>query len=188
MYSMSNFAMGLGYFFPGIYLPSYAVANGLGDVRGAVLLALMSVTQVLGQMSFGYLSDGKVSLDTLALLSTTVAGVAVYACWGLAHSFSVMIVFSLLYGFFGAGYTALWGRMGMAVSTEPTGAFAAFGFLNFGKGIGNILAGPVGGVLLKEIVDVRSYGTERFGRIVLFTGACMVISGATVALGFLRRV
>jgi MFS family permease len=188
MYSVSNFAMGLGYFFPGIYLPSYAVANGLGDVKGAVLLALMSVTQVLGQMSFGYLSDGKVPLNALAMVSTMVSGVAVYACWGLAHSFSVMIVFSLLYGFFGAGYTALWGRMGMAVSTEPTGAFAAFGFLNFGKGIGNMLAGPVGGALLKEMVDVGSYGTERFGRVVLFTGACMVVSGTTIAFGYLKRM
>jgi hypothetical protein len=34
----------------------------------------------------------------------------VYACWGLAQSFGVLIAFSLIYGFFGAGYTALWVR------------------------------------------------------------------------------
>ena len=188
MYSVSNFAMGLGYFFPGIYLPSYAASNGLSATQGAVLLALMSVTQVLGQMSFGYLSDGKVPLNVLALSSTLVAGAAVYGCWGVAHSFPVMIVFSLIYGFFGAGYTALWGRMGMAVTSEPTGAFAAFGCFNFGKGVGNIVAGPVGGALLKEMVDVASYGTERFGSVVLFTGSCMVVSGLTVALSYVQKV
>jgi hypothetical protein len=34
----------------------------------------------------------------------------VYTCWGLAQSFGVLVAFSLIYGFFGAGYTALWVR------------------------------------------------------------------------------
>lgn len=187
IYSLSNFAMGLGYFFPSLYLPAYASANGLSSIHGAVLLAVMSVAQVLGQMSFGYLSDGKVPLDSLAMSSTFVAAAAVYGCWGVAHSFGVMIVFALFYGFFGAGYTALWGRMGTAVTSEPTGAFAAFGFLNFGKGVGNMLAGPVGGALLKEMVQIGSYGTAKYESIVLFTGSCMVVSSATIAMCYLRR-
>ncbi|KIW01107.1 uncharacterized protein PV09_07395 [Verruconis gallopava] len=188
IYSISNFAMGLGYFFPSIYMPSYASSNGLSPVHGAILLALMSLSQVLGQMSFGYLSDGKLSLDLLAISSTLVAAAAVYVCWGVAHSFGILAVFSLFYGFFGAGYTALWGRMGTAVSNESTGAFAAFGLLNFGKGVGNILAGPVGGALLKGAVQVDSYGTAKYGPIILFTGSCMAVSSVTVVLCYLKRV
>jgi hypothetical protein len=105
----------------------------------------------------------------------------------VAHTFGVLTVFSLFYGFFGAGYTALWGRMGTAVTNEPTGAFAAFGCLNFGKGVGNILAGPVGGALLKEIVHVRSYGAARYESVILFTGSCMVLSSATVLLSYFRK-
>lgn len=127
--------MGLGYFFPSLYLPSYASSNGLSTTHGAILLAIMSISQVLGQITFGYLSDCKASLNLLAILSTLVAAAANYGCWGVVHSFRVLIIFSLFYGFFGAGYTALWGRMGTAISSEPTGAFAAFGFLNFSKGV-----------------------------------------------------
>ena len=187
-YNVSNFAMGLGYFFPSLYLPSYASANGMSSTHGAILLALMSVSQVLGQMSFGYLSDGKLSINLLAMSSTLVAAAAVYGCWGVAHTFGVLTVFSLLYGFFGAGYTALWGRMGTAVSSEPTGAFAAFGCLNFGKGVGNIVAGPLGGALLKELVQLRSYGTARYESVILFTGSCMAISSATVLLCYAKRL
>lgn len=188
IYSISNFAMGLGYFFPSLYLPSYASSNGLSTTHGAILLAMMSISQVLGQMSFGYLSDGKLPLNLLAISSTLVAAAAVYGCWGVAHSFRLLTIFSLLYGFFGAGYTALWGRMGTAVSSEPTGAFAAFGFLNFGKGVGNMLAGPVGGALLKEMVHVGSYGTAKYESVVLFTGSCMIVSSATVALCYFRKL
>jgi MFS family permease len=187
IYNISNFAMGLGYFFPSLYIPSYATSNGMSSTHGAVLLAIMSVAQVLGQMSFGYLSDGKLPLNLLAFASTVVAAAVVYGCWGVAHTFGVLTVFSLFYGFFGAGYTALWGRMGTAVSSEPTGAFAAFGCLNFGKGVGNILAGPVGGALLKEIVHVRSYGATRYESVILFTGSCMILSSATVLLGYCRK-
>jgi hypothetical protein len=108
-YSLSNFAMGLGYFFPALYVPSYALASGLSSTQGALLLALMAVSQVLGQSSFGYLSDRSgISMNALAGSSAVVAAVAVYTCWGMAQSFGVLVAFVLIYGFFGAGYTALW--------------------------------------------------------------------------------
>ena len=107
-YSLSNFAMGMGYFFPSLYMPSYALASGMSSTQGALLLALMAVSQVVGQTSFGYLSDRRVSINVLAGCSSVVAAVAVYACWGLARNFGVLVAFALVYGFFGAGYTALW--------------------------------------------------------------------------------
>ena len=186
IYSASNLAMGMGYFFPSLYLPSYASANGMSSTQGAVLLAIMAVSQVLGQTSFGYLSDRKLPLTLLAGSSTIVAAAAVYACWGLAHSFGVLAVFSLIYGFFGAGYTALWGRMGTSISNEPTAAFAAFGLLNFGKGIGNILAGPISGALLSSNVKSGAYGIGRYEPVVLFTGSCMLLSAAIIPLSYLR--
>lgn len=207
-YSLSNFAMGMGYFFPSLYMPSYALASGMRSTQGALLLALMAVSQVAGQTSFGYLSDRRVSIDVLAGCSSVVAAVAVYACWGLTRSFGVLIAFSLIYGFFGAGYTALWvrclsakngystpkrmltlfqGRMGTSISNDPTAAFAAFGLLNFGKGVGNVLSGPISGALLgSSHVDVRNYGVGRYKSVILFTGSCMAVSGAIIALSYLR--
>jgi MFS family permease len=188
IYSVSNLAMGMGYFFPSLYIPSYASANGMSSTQGAILLAAMSVSQVLGQSSFGYLSDRRMSLNVLAIASTAIAATAVYAAWGLAHSFKLLIVFSLIYGFFGAGYTALWGRMGTAISSEPTAAFTAFGLLNFGKGVGNVLAGPISAGLLKDAVNVHRYGAVRYETVVLFTGSCMLVSAAVIPFCYIRKM
>ena len=180
IYSLSNLAMGLGYFFPSLYLPSHAVACGLSARQGALLLALMSISQVLGQLAFGWLSDGRVSINNLATASTVPAAIAAYVAWGLASSFAVLAIFAIIYGFFGAGYTATWGRMGTSVSSEPNAAFTAFGLLNFGKGVGNVLAGPIGGALVRPIFRKSAYGVLRYEDVVLFTGSCMVVSAASV--------
>ncbi|RII14885.1 hypothetical protein CUC08_Gglean003807 [Alternaria sp. MG1] len=85
IYSLSNLVQGLGYFFPGLYLPSYANSTGLSSRQGALLLAIMGTAQVAGQMSFGYLSDKKVSLNLLITVSTAMSSIAVLACWGMAR-------------------------------------------------------------------------------------------------------
>ena len=194
IYTASNLMQGLGYFFPSLYLPSYATAVGLSSRDGAVLLAIMSVAQVGGQFSFGYLSDRKIPLGLLAAVSTTISATAAFAVWGLARSFTVLIVFALIYGFFGAGYSAMWGRMGTAVAGDTNAAFAAFGILNFEKGVGNVLAGPIGASLLVDGVSVKTYGAEKYEGIVLFTGSCMVASALSVCFslwngsGVLSRV
>ncbi|KAF7185165.1 MFS transporter asaE [Pseudocercospora fuligena] len=182
-YNISNLAMGFGFFFPALYLPSYAANLGLSPTKGALLLATMSVSQVLGQMSFGYASDWKKSIDALAITASFVAAVIAFAGWGLARSFGPLVVFSIFYGFFGTGYTALWGRMGTKISDDPSAAFAAFGLLNLGKGIGNVLAGPIGGGLVRRgNMYEQGYGTGKYERVVIFTGVCMAVSALVIVV------
>lgn len=182
IYTASNLAQGMGYFFPSLYLPSYATAIGLTPTQGALLLALMSVSQVLGQVTFGYLSDRKLPLNLLTLASTLISAIAVFALWGFAHNFALLVIFALVYGFFGAGYVAMWARMGTAVSSEPTAAFATFGLFCFGKGIGNVLAGPISGMLITGAVNLPRYGAGRYEAVVVFTGACMLVSAGCIGL------
>jgi predicted MFS family arabinose efflux permease len=187
IYSASNLAQGLGYFFPSLYLPSYATSIGLRPKQGALLLAIMSISQVLGQMSFGYLSDRKLPLNLLIASSTIMSTIAVLACWGLAQTFSLLLIFAMVYGYFGAGYVAIWARMGTAVSSDSTAAFAAFGLLNFGKGVGNILAGPIGGSLVRTAVDKQRYAAMKFEGAVLFAGICMFVSGSAISLCYVNH-
>ena len=186
IYSISNLAQGFGYFFPSLYLPSYATTLGLSSRIGALLLAIMSISQVFGQFTFGYLSDRKVGIHVLMVISTAVAATAVLALWGLAHSFALLCIFVMIYGFFGAGYTALWGRMGTAVTSETTSAFAAFGLLNVGKGIGNVAAGPISGSLLTDIINTSRYGAARYEAVVVFSGTCMAASSVVAAAAYLK--
>ncbi|KAF2624211.1 MFS general substrate transporter [Macroventuria anomochaeta] len=140
---------GTGRFFPALFLPSYASSIGLSTSKGALLLALMSVSQIAGQFTFGYLSDKRTSVNALITVSVSIAAIATLSAWGLARSIAPLILFALLYGFFGAGYTAMWARMATAVSEEPSAAQAIFGMFNFGKGVGNIAAGPISAGLLR---------------------------------------
>jgi predicted MFS family arabinose efflux permease len=180
-YSVSNLLMGIGFFFPSLYLPSYATSIGLGTTKGALLLALMSVSQVAGQFTFGYLSDKKLPVSVLMAVSLLVAATATLSLWGLSHSLLPLIFFVLLYGFFGAGYTAMWARMVTAISEEPSASQAIFGLFCCGKGIGNILAGPIGAGLLRWSNGAGGYGHGIYKAVVIFTGVCLLLSAGSLS-------
>lgn len=182
IYSLSNLIYGLGFFFPSLYLPSYATSISLSPTTGALLLALLSISQVAGQFSFGYLSDKRRIINLLLITSTFISAIACLTLWRLAHSLAPLVIFSLLYGFFGAGYTALWGRMVTSVSEEPMAHMAMFSFFNVGKGIGNVSAGPLSAALMGYFVggDVRD--ETRFVPVILFTGGCMFCSGIVIVV------
>lgn len=182
IYNLSNLIYGLGYFFPSLFLPSYATTLGLAGWQGALLLTVMSISQVAGQFTFGYLSDGKVNLNYLITGSMVASAIVTFACWGIARSFSVLLVFAIFFGFFAAGYTAMWARMVTAVTQEPSSSLVAFSVFCFGKGVGNILAGPISGRLIVSAVHIPSYGVVKFSTLVVFTGVAMAASAICVCL------
>lgn len=185
IYCLANLTQGLGFFFPSLFLPSYASSIGLSAKQGAMLLSAMSGAQVIGQWTFGILSD-KVGLNPLVLLSTTMTAVACFAAWGLAHDLAPLVAFALLFGFFAYGFSSMRARMGTAVSEEPTAALATFGILTFCQGSGNVLAGPIGAGLLSGGVQRDGYGVVRYKGLVVFTGGCMLLSALSVGSWYAR--
>ncbi|TQV95708.1 Major facilitator superfamily transporter [Cordyceps javanica] len=176
-YSLSNLLQGFGYFFPALYLPSYAGALGLGERSGALLLAAMSVAQVCGQFAFGYLSDRKISTNVLASTAVAVAAVACLAMWQPARSLPPLMCFAVAYGFFAAGYTAMWARMSTNVCRgDVASAAMVYGLLNFGKGLGNIFAGPIGGNLVAKGGGQFGGGAPAYRWVVVFTGIYTILS------------
>ena len=186
LYATSNFCQAMGYFFPALYLPSYATSIGLGPTVGALLLALVSLAQVLGQLTFGVLSDTRVPLHFLIFLSPFISAIAALTLWGLARSLAPLIVFSLTYGFFAAGYVVLWARMGTTLSEDPTAALATFSVFAFGKGVGNVLAGPISAGLISQITSLGDYGVLRYKGVVIFTGVCMFLSSLSVGAWYIN--
>lgn len=105
----------------------------------------------------------------------------------------MLVVYSLLYGFFGGGFSAVYAatakeiRGVMTQRYGPTGLEGAdigavFGVLGVGRGVGNVIAGPVSEVLLRGETGKGwgGYGSG-FGPLVVFTGATAV--AAVVAVG-----
>lgn len=91
---------GLAYFYPTLYLPTYATSLSYTPTTGALLLALFYFSQIFGQTLIGYLSDNRVSVETLADCAPAVSAIAILTLWGLAHTLQPLIIFSLVYGFF----------------------------------------------------------------------------------------
>ncbi|KAI1298350.1 major facilitator superfamily domain-containing protein [Xylaria venustula] len=187
VYSVSNLLQGFGYFFPSLYLPSYASSIGLEGKLGPLLLALMSVSQVGGQFVFGLLSDRKVPVNVLACTSTIVAAVACLTLWRLAESLPVLIIFAITYGFFGAGFTATWARMSTAVTDDVTAGPIVFSLLNLGKGIGNVLAGPIGGSLVSLSNSTGTSSSLSYRWVIIFAGVAMFTSALTICLRSLKQ-
>jgi len=73
VFGLSTLVQGLGFFLPALYLPTYATAIGLNSTQGALVLAVMSMSQLLGQFGFGFMSDKQVSVSKLAAICSAVA-------------------------------------------------------------------------------------------------------------------
>ncbi|KAE9964689.1 hypothetical protein BLS_008142 [Venturia inaequalis] len=186
IYAVSTLLYGLGVFFPLLYLPSYATSLGLSATQGALLLSTMSIFQVLGQFFFGYLSDRNISVGILCSICMTISTTVVFSTWGLAKSLPLLLIFSIIYGFFASAFSTLRVAMGKAVSEDSTSVVATYSIFVFIQGIGNILAGPLSVGLLAETVMKSEYGIERYKSMVIFTGACMFGSAAVIAMGWCR--
>ncbi|KAH8891262.1 MFS general substrate transporter [Thozetella sp. PMI_491] len=182
IYSMACLTQGLGFFFPTLYLPSYATSLGLTAAQGALLVALLSIGQVAGQLTFGYLSDGRQSLMLLSMSSTTVAAATSLLLWGLAASIAPLAIYSLLYGFFAFGFVAMRPRMTTAITENHFVGLTVFSILVATQGVGNVLAGPISAGILLPDVERGSYGAIRFKPVIIFTGVCMALSTLSVWL------
>ena len=199
LYSFSNTAHSLALFLPTLFLPQFAAALGLNATMGALLLALLAVGQVLGQVTFGYLSDRSASansriripLNVLLFLSSFIAGIAALTLWGLAHNLLLLAFFAVGFGFAANGYVVLWARMGLVVTdNEPSGVLATFGLFSFQKGIGNLVAGPISSVLVGVGMQVardkmNGYGADgQFAGVVVFCGGCMLLSSLIIGVWY----
>ena len=120
IFALAGLLQGLGFYFPIIYLPSYATSLGLSGTMGALLLVILSFAQMLSQIGFGYVSDmrvrrlwkdERVPVGILVFVSTVISGLAILGLWGPARSFAMLAAFAMLYGLSAGGFVVLWARM-----------------------------------------------------------------------------
>ncbi|KAG4425610.1 hypothetical protein IFR04_001307 [Cadophora malorum] len=180
IYATATLVQSLGFFFPAIYLPTYATALGLSTTEGALILATMSISQTFGQFAVGFMTDKKFPVTGLLIGCSAIATTAVLAIWGLAKSLGLLIFFSIVYGFFASAFSPLRVGMGKAVSDDPSALVATYAILCFCQGIGNVLVGPISSALLSRRTAVDAYAIFRFRNMVIFTGGSMFLSAVVV--------
>lgn len=181
-YALATLVQGIGFFFPTVFLPSFASAVNLPSIDGALLVALMSIAQVLGQITFGYLSDLKLSISALAAGCCLAAAVGSFIFWGLAKSMALLVPFSLIYGFFAFAFGTMRLAMGRAVCDDPSTIMTTYAIFVFLQGIGNVLVSPISAKLISGPTQRSHFAAGKYDGVVALTGASSVSAALIISV------
>lgn len=141
----------LGFFLPTIYLPTYATdVLATSQLVGAGTVILVNVASVFGCVAMGTLTD-RFHVTTCILISTIGATIGVFLFWGLSTSLPLLYIFCIIYGLFAGSFSSTWTGVIklMQQRTENADSGLVFAFLAFGRGIGNVISGPLSEALMK---------------------------------------
>lgn len=213
LYQLANVVEALGFFLPGIYLPSYARSTlGASPFPSALTVLLVNVASVVGCVAMGWLID-RLHVTTCILVSTVGATLGTLLLWGFSTSLPVLYLFCVVYGVFAGSFTSAWpgimrdmtkqqpfsghthddnAAAGGVSDTAATGEeygtnnvdpIMVFAFLALGRGVGNVVSGPLSEVLVRGGSPWRGqalggYGSG-YGSLIAFTGATALFGGGS---------
>ncbi|KAF1363075.1 MFS general substrate transporter [Lizonia empirigonia] len=193
MLQIGNVLQSLGYFLPYTYLSTYAIQQlHVSTTIATTLLVLINVTSISGGIVIGGLGD-YFHITTMILISTFGSALAVFLFWGFSSQTALLAVFSITYGFFAGGFSSTWsGVLQELKAQSPTlDTGFIFGLLAGGRGIGNIISGPLSVALVTNdgwMKDGKSWGYNgQYGGIILFTGVTALL-GSWGALGRVKLI
>lgn len=169
----------LGYFLPSIYLPTFAAHLGLSPATGSLLVALLNGAAVFATIIMGMLID-RFHVTTVILLSTIGATASVFLLWGLSTALPLLVVFSIMYGFFAGGFVCTNAGIIKLVKRYDHSADVGMmlGVTSAGRGVGSVLSGPLSEALLKGEAwkGKTGYGSG-YGELIVFTGITAAVGG-----------
>ena len=184
-----NIIQGLGFFIPSIYLPTYARMLGGSSLTSTLTVVLFNIASVFGCLIMGAIVD-RFHVTTCILLSTIGSTIGVFALWGLSTSLPLLYIFCIVYGLFAGSFSSTWPGIMREVQkrvahTDPGMVFA---WLAAGRGIGNVVSGPLSEALLHGRPwmgkAALGYGSG-YGTVIVFTGITAMLGGVSI---FGRRV
>ncbi|KAJ1332851.1 hypothetical protein BSLG_008478 [Batrachochytrium salamandrivorans] len=90
----------------GILLITYSIQHGLTREQGALLVGILNGASGVGRIVLGFVADyiGATNAITVCI---TVATLLIFGLWPIATTFSTILAFVLLFGFFVGGFAAL---------------------------------------------------------------------------------
>jgi len=192
LYQMANVIQATGYFLPGIYLPTYARTHfGASNFLSALTLMLNNISATIGCVILGTMTD-KFHLTTCIIMSAVGTATSVLIIWGLSPSLPVLYVFCVMYGLFAGSWTAAYPgimkevtKRGESASYKSVDPVMVMGHLLLGRGIGNIISGPLSEALVRIMPwrgqSVGGYGS-RYGALIIYSGLTVLVSGMSFLL------
>jgi len=195
IYGIAIVLQSSGYGIPQTYLNGYAheVAS-LSINTSTLLITLFNIPGIISSTFFGWLSDNRFrrfSANSSTCFSAMASALATFLFWGLAGSASdsmaLLILYSLIYGFFAGGYSGTWGGIikemeaEAAERNEAIDSGMVYGLLNGARGVGFVGGGLAGVQLLKAGNSIARFGYDtRYGPLILYTGLATAFGGWSV--------
>jgi hypothetical protein len=181
-----NVIESLGYFLPSVYLPLYA-QNALQSsaFASAITVAAINGASVVGMICMGTLID-RFHVTTCILVSTIGSTLCVFLLWGLATNMSILYVFAITYGLFAGSWCSTWTGVIRDVQIRSGGKAdvgLVFAFLEFGRGVGNVVSGPLSVALIGGSEghvwkgEVKGGFGSQYGPLIAFTGVSAMLGG-----------
>jgi len=192
-YSTAILCQSCGYGIPQTYLNQYAhEVILLSENSATLLLTLFNLPGIASSAFFGYLSDNKrfpLSAGTVTAISAFSSALAALLFWGLTiqGNSTLLIIFSISFGFFAGGYSGTWGGVinelerEAARNNEAVDAGMLYGLLNGARGVGYVMGGLTS-VPLAKAGGIGSTGGSGFGYGTTY-GALILFTGLSTALG-----
>lgn len=216
LHQLANVIQATGYFLPGIYLPIYArTAFGASGFLSALTVILVNLSATLGSAIMGTMTD-KFHVTTCIILSASGGATSVFLLWGLSPSLPVLFVFCFLYGLFAGSWCVTYAALPFVCMTTLTSAdrtsmwpgimkevsqrgesdgygyvdpVMVYGQLSMGRGVGNIISGPLSDTLIKGMPwqgqALAGYGSG-YGILIVYTGITGLVSGMNFLLKHLN--
>ncbi|XP_029377691.1 monocarboxylate transporter 12-B-like [Echeneis naucrates] len=178
--SVSFLFLAYGCSTPVVYLVPYALSVGVEHHHAAFLMSIFGVCGIVGNITFGWITDRK-CLKKYRMMSYMVAlGMEGLCCMliPLLHSFSLLVAFSVLYGYFDGAYVAL-----IPVVTSdvvgPTYLTSALGVVYFLHAIPYLVSPPIGGWLVDR--------TGNYAATFFLSGTTFILSSLILTATILSR-
>ena len=178
-----NIIESLGYFLPTIYLPTYARSLGASGLASTLTVILFNIASVVGCLIMGFIVD-KFHVTTCILLSTIGSTAGVFLFWGLSASLPLLYAFCVVYGLFAGSFSSTWRGIMKDVHNKTTRADpgTVFAWLAAGRGVGNVVSGPLSEMLLRGKPwlgqAALGYGSG-YGGVIVFTGVTAMLGGVS---------
>lgn len=187
LHQLANAIQATGFFLPSIYLPTYArtIFHASASLSSLTLI-LINVFTMISSIAMGFLVD-RFHVTTCILISAVGTTVSILLVWGLSESLAVLYVFCVLYGVFAGCWTSTWPGIMREISqrSEDSGfgfidPMMVYGHLCIGRGIGNIISGPLSDALTHGLPwhgqTIGGYGSG-YGVMIIYIGTTSLISG-----------
>lgn len=174
----------ISYINPWMFISPFAAAEGYSASQGALLVGILNGASAFGRAGLGLLSDFTGALNAL-LICISITIMSTWALWPVSsilpnpQSYSLMIVFCVLYGCAGGGFVSLIPTT-VASLYGVNGIATRLGVLFFCYPIPGLISGPIGGQIIDRYTTINADGTKSqdFLPLIIYTAAILTAGGS----------